>query len=306
MKLAFGILAHDQRGCLRDLVDQLWVLPETTCVAVYNGGPDPELTAGLRVTAVPSPHPVRWGHGLEQSQFATMGHLTAHDVDFEGLVFLDSDMTVFRADLAARLGPLLAGGYVGGAVQPVHTRTEWMMGRRFASEWSHWQPLLGAPKPYGAYNPGQAVHRTYVEELLRLPRLDALLAQARRARTPCLEEFLLPTLCASLGATLASYPEPQLLHGLHSPAEIRQAVTGPGVGLLHKVVMRTDSPDRLAAARLTADPAAAVDDLQRRWLERPPDPPPVVGRARGAARAARDLATRVGLLASGVRGFRLP
>lgn len=243
------MLAHAHRDALEDLLDSVRTYVPGAEVVVFNGGTDPDLTAGLDVADCSYSRPLRIGN-LVPFHWGVMRWLADGGVDYDFLVTVDWDVLFVRDGLAAQLERTMAESAFMGAgylvVAPEYPH--WDCARRINYGWDRWwRPLFGTEHPSWAFNPGLAFRREYAERALRFDRLPQILARAARSRIYGIEEWVYATLAVSLECNPLRNPGSAALQNRHlSASELDRALVDPDVFVVHKIGRELDAPDRLA------------------------------------------------------------
>jgi hypothetical protein len=244
--IVFAVLAHAQPEALLEQADNLAATCPRSELVVYDGATDPAWRASVDLPFVAASRPLRHGY-LSDFHYLAMRDALARHPSFDCLVTLDSDVFVAKAGLEPQLHALLRDfAYVGARLQPVVARSEWSTGRRFMYHWArYWQPLLRAPVPFGAFNPGQVFRRDLVEAIVGDESVPAVLDAVRGARSTALEEIVYPTLALSRGFPGTSHPGSHALTmRRYTEEELRWFALDPSVFLVHKVGTEPSAPDR--------------------------------------------------------------
>lgn len=279
--VCFAILAHNRPECLADLVQNLRAFAPGSPIVLYNGGHDATLADGLDIEVCELSAPVQWARQFD-FLLGTMRWLHRERRPYDYLVGLDSDMLLVQHGFDRLLDRVMSrSAYLGTGFHEVLRTNEWPPGRRFHYRWrTVWQPLTGAYRPYGCFNPGQVFRRDLVERVLAHPRLDELAAAVRRSSLPVLEELVWPTLAAALDPSAASSPGSRGIRNLraHAPSDVDRYRREGDVHLVHPVHMDPDAPDRAYIRRLALGQPADVTAFDAAFRDY------VAARARGGKR----------------------
>jgi len=254
LAVAFAVVAHGDPETLLEQAENLALACPNSRLLVFDGARDPSWRATVDLPFAAQSRPLRHGY-LSDFHYLVMQDVLGRYPDFDCLVTLDSDVFAVKAGFEHQLGGLLRDfGYIGARLHPVVARTEWATGRRFMYHWSrHWQPLLQAPTPFGAFNPGQVFRRDVVERIVADESVPAVLDAVRRARTTALEEIVYPTLVLSRGFTGTSHPGAHALTlRRYSDRELAGFALDPSVFLVHKVGTEPGASDRRLVGELAA------------------------------------------------------
>lgn len=276
LAIVFAVAAHGEPDALIEQAENLATTCPNSRIVVFDGAPDPSWRATVDLPFAAQSRPLRHGY-LSDFHYLVMQDVLQRYPGFDCLVTLDSDVFAVKPGLEDQLAGLLrAFAYLGARLHPVAARTEWATGRRFMYHWSrHWQPLLQAPTPFGAFNPGQVFRRDVVERIVADESVPALLDAVRQARTTALEEIVYPTLVLSRGFAGTSHPGAHALTlRRYSDEELAWFALDPSVFLVHKIGTEPTAPDR----RLVREFAAGRSPG--------PSPPPA-----GVGASARDSRT---------------
>jgi hypothetical protein len=277
-KICFAVLAHNQRECLDDLLQNLRDLAPKADVVLYNGGRDNGLAAGLAVDVVPYSHPLRY-EGLAQFQLDLFRWVHEERRDFDFLIILDSDMLLIKSGIEDYLDRVMANAnYMGAEFNEILPGTDWKPGQRFHLKWpTIWQPIFGTRYPFGCFNPGQVFGRIYIERFMQFARLEELRTRVERSHLPSLEEMIYPTMAVVLDCAPRRLPLPEQsairYRGYHSPEEIARYLRDPDVFMIHPVTMSASSPERQMLGQLARGQHVDVAAFQRAFVERQPHQP---------------------------------
>jgi hypothetical protein len=242
------ILAHEKRGALEELVDNVRFFVPEADVVVFNGGMDRALTEGLGVDTCPYSRPMRRGNlvGFYEGVLRWANERRARP-DFH--VVLDSDQLFMRTgfrdflEMAMSESEFMASGYL----EPSPTYYAlWNEVRRINYSWKwRWQSLYGLPHPSWGFNPGTVFRREFVDRVSHFANTPRILKLARRSRVYGIEEFVFSTLARRLGCNPIRHPGSLgLVSGYPSREIFERCFEDPDVFMIHKVGMEMDSPDR--------------------------------------------------------------
>ena len=274
-KVCFAVLAHNQRACLEDLLENIRQFAPRADVILYNGGRDDSLASGLEVDVVPYSHPLRY-EGLAEFHLDVIRWVHEERRQFDFLITLDSDMLLTKPGIEDYLDQAMAhANYMAVEFNEIPPNTDWKPGRRFHLKWrTIWQPMFGTRYPFGCFNPGQVFGRTYIERLMQFPRLDELRARVERSHFPFLEEMIFPTLAVVLDCAPRRMPLPDQsairFLGYHAPEEIARYRRDPDVFMIHPVTMNVASPEREMLRQLSRGEHVDVAEFQEAFVQRQP------------------------------------
>ncbi|MCA1712102.1 MAG: hypothetical protein LC789_10895 [Actinobacteria bacterium] len=266
----YVVLAHAHPAALGEQVEDLRLVDPGCRISVFNGGRDPQLTAGLDVEVVPTSRPLRHG-------FLALFHGLTMEWARGPVVTLDSDAWVVR--------PLPELDYVAPHLAEVHPGTPWRPGRRFLPSWPRWKDLLELEHPLRCFNPVQGFGPAYAERFLSWPHRRELMDRIAATRLEALEEIVWPTLAVTLGISPQELPGSASLQlGRHAPRDLQRLLAAPDVHVLHKVGLEPGATDRrLVREHLHGDEPS---------FDMAPDYPVGPRPARPLAAAAKDLLHR--------------
>jgi len=207
----FVVLAHRQRDCLIDLINNLQAYCRNSRIVVYNGGTDLSLIEGLASESVmPFPHarPVTYGrllHLLEVFEWVEDANLA-----FDYLVSLDADMLLIKDGFEDYLDRNMSAEYwgVGLTVAPVGT-VGWSNEPYFAQEFEAvWHPLFQSNVLARVFNPGQVFRRSAVHKIVGYIRShrQAVDRVIEESRAFAVEEVLYPSLALHSGCKCDRMP----------------------------------------------------------------------------------------------------
>jgi hypothetical protein len=277
-KVCFAVLAHNQRPCLADLLQNLRHFAPRADVVLYNGGRDNGLAAGLDVEVVPYSRPLRY-EGLAQFQLDVFRWVHEERREFDFLITLDSDMLLIKPGIEEYLDRVMAdANYMGVEFNEIPPETDWKPGQRFHLKWpTIWQPIFGTRYPFGCFNPGQVFSRIYIERFMQFPRLHELRTRIERSHLPSLEEMIFPTMAVVLDCAPRRLPLPDQSAiryvGYHSPEDIARYLRDPDAFMIHPVTMSASSPERQMLAQLARGQNVDVAEFQRAFVQRQPHQP---------------------------------
>lgn len=273
-RICFAILAHHKRDCLQDLIENLSAFAPSSTSVLFNGGTDPGLGANLGILVCPYSRPIKWGW-LSTVILDVMQWITSTEVDYQYLVYLDSDMLLVKHGFEEFIEDEMRDyDYMAVKLREIRSPHGWVPAMRFLPKWPRiWQPLFKLDVPLGCLHGGQVFTRRCVKAMLSHPRLTEIRHRAVRSGVPALEELLYPNLAASAGCRLKPYPLPQgdaiRWKKYHCLDELVAYRDGLPVYLIHPVSMDFNSPDR-QFIRLLSVGANLKEGLQELFSDWPP------------------------------------
>ncbi len=217
MPICFAILAHTAPKSLRDLVANLRHFAPASIPLIYNSSGRRRLFRRVPAPVYPGSRPLGYGLGTEYI-LDLMEWSLDQGYEYDYFVVWDNDMLLIRHGLEAFLHrEMRTSEYMGvefHAEQNPFVRwhpaldlgARWQPAELIWPQWPVWRKLLGTTYPYGAFNPGQTLHRRLVEKIVGHPRIDAIKGAVRSSQILGLAEVLFPTLAVALGANPRAYP----------------------------------------------------------------------------------------------------
>lgn len=245
-EVIFAILAHDNPACLADQLAMLQRLAPQSEQIVFDASPECRITKELGIEPCAGSRPLAYAR-ITPFHIAAMRAAEARG-SYEFLVTLDSDTLLLKPGVAQYLRHVMQNAQY---MAPHFREVSWWIRsdshRRFLYCWkSHWQQLLGSPRPYRAFNCFQAFRKELVSDLVAMPRIDEIIEATLVENTALisLEELVYPTLAASLATKAITCPASYAIDtSTYSTAQLATFANDDRVYFLHKVTPDPTSPD---------------------------------------------------------------
>lgn len=207
-KLLIVILAHDDRECLEDMVDNVRFYCPHATIGLYNSGDDPDLGKDLPVTIIQPSRRLYYAR-IAPFFFDLFEWLSMQDFPYEYVTNLDSDVLFIRHGYEDFIDASMKSyDYMAPDLRfNAHRRSQWRPMRSLKPEIKRWYKFLGFKYMHGAFNPGQTFSKKYIESLVNHPSYQELLNLVSENQSFTLHEVLFPTLVDFLGLRARSYPE---------------------------------------------------------------------------------------------------
>lgn len=245
-QIVYAILAHNNRECLKDLVESIQVFSTGSRIILFNGGGDVSFYEGMDIEVCPYSKPLKHGK-LASFHYSIMKMLTEEKTDYEYLVTLDCDMLLIKEGFADFLRENMRSSlYMGVNFQKIEKGTEWLIGRRFLYKWkSKFQAYYSIKEPYGSFNPCQVFRREYVDRFVADPMTAGLLEAVEASKLEALEEIIYATYAMKIQGNPVSNPGSHaLVLRRHRLSELLSYLQDKDVFFVHKIGMGSDDRDR--------------------------------------------------------------